>query len=717
MEQVPGRPKGGSRRSKEEGSTSFFVVKVKALLLRTRKAMESFPGGSDDRSFEALARLHEHDVGAMRTLEDVVEGLGGKTALAAKVFISVTDDDEKHQLHQLEALGATRVEQAMTEDAAVMDQLTALVAQVQTLARCLLVAGGTPLVKGILALPVVALNEKVGGKEDEDQGEDENEGEEGEDEKEASRDDAKEAPQQKKKKKKEEKKRARSKVTHVPKDEAVAREKSSEAKKGKKKKIEEEKASRKKKQEKAGGAKAVREPEHRPPAVVIMEGAEEEEQLSKGIGQKEVAELAKEAAAEYDEICKLSSSSLLEPQQYAQRVEAPPDPEQVVASVVTLKDVAEYLCEMQSVPLNSLEGIVALQSWWRLVRRACQIRGLFELIRTQNQMGKKIQERYAKVAATVHGSGRHVLKFAQASRYERLGKFLLDFPLFVYQRKWTTLTDWFQKVDFNSDKDVVLLDCICSIVPLSSVFLRDGFLLHTHGFKVHSGLMMPQEEEYMPDEFVELCKKHCEENGEVVFNNHKDAGSRHNDKKRLQLNFDDLSGEQAGQFKERLLQTLTDLYPWHKKVDSMVVLLSKSGCAAQLAHTNYSPQTLARVLDGGNEAIQIPLACLVALNDETGFDVWPGAIRFDASRKVKPMRITLCAGDALVFRGDLVHAGAALDGEEDEGEGGGRGGGNVRIHVYLDVDDIIRSKHAAGNVQIDETYFMCDASHIVPRVV
>ncbi len=65
-------------------------------------------------------------------------------------------------------------------------------------------------------------------------------------------------------------------------------------------------------------------------------------------------------------------------------------------------------------------------------------------------------------------------------------------------------TCWFQKVDFNNgDKDVVLLDCICSIVPLSSVFLRDGFLLHTHGFKVHSGLMMPKEE-YMPDELVEL---------------------------------------------------------------------------------------------------------------------------------------------------------------------------------------------------------------------
>ncbi len=59
-----------------------------------------------------------------------------------------------------------------------------------------------------------------------------------------------------------------------------------------------------------------------------------------------------------------------------------------------------------------------------------------------------------------------------------------------------------------------------------------------------------------------------------------------------------------------------------------------------------------------------------------------------------------------------MHAGAALEGRDD-----GEEGGNVRIHVYLDVDDIARRKHTVGNVQVDETYFMCDASHIVPRLV
>ncbi len=95
----------------------------------------------------------------------------------------------------------------------------------------------------------------------------------------------------------------------------------------------------------------------------------------------------------------------------------------------------------------------------------------------------------------------------------------------------------------------------------------------------------------------------------------------------------------------------------------------------------------------------MPLAGLIALTDDTGFDVWPCAIRFDSSRKYKPMQIRLRAGDILLFRGDLVHAGAAVGLVE-----------NVRFHVYLDVDGIERPKHGDG---VEETYFMCDEKHIL----
>ena len=89
----------------------------------------------------------------------------------------------------------------------------------------------------------------------------------------------------------------------------------------------------------------------------------------------------------------------------------------------------------------------------------------------------------------------------------------------------------------------------------------------------------------------------------------------------------------------------------------------------QLAHTDFSPKTLANVLLVGDDG-NMPLACLVALVDDTVFDVWPYAIRFDGKRVCKPMQIRLRAGNMLIFRGDLVHAGAAV-GEVE----------NVRIHI------------------------------------
>jgi hypothetical protein len=49
------------------------------------------------------------------------------------------------------------------------------------------------------------------------------------------------------------------------------------------------------------------------------------------------------------------------------------------------------------------------------------------------------------------------------------------------------------------------------------------------------------------------------------------------------------------------------------------------------------------------------------------------------------MQVKLNKGDVLVFRGDLVHGGAAC-GEVE----------NVRIHAYLDVEGAERPKHDDG---------------------
>ena len=57
----------------------------------------------------------------------------------------------------------------------------------------------------------------------------------------------------------------------------------------------------------------------------------------------------------------------------------------------------------------------------------------------------------------------------------------------------------------------------------------------------------------------------------------------------------------------------------------MVVLRSEPGCQSQLPHTDYPEQ----MADGSAwydwRSNDVPLGCVLALQDETHFDVWPGA--------------------------------------------------------------------------------------------
>lgn len=243
--------------------------------------------------------------------------------------------------------------------------------------------------------------------------------------------------------------------------------------------------------------------------------------------------------------------------------------------------------------------------------------------------------------------------------------------------------------------DGVLIEKLPSIVPLSSVFLKDAFVLNTHGFQVFPRLM----KDCVTDDLIAKCKTQCEQEGEAVFNNSKRPDGRLNDKKRLQLSVDQIKCVEMMRCKTVLTKRLTPLFPRHK-VDAMVALLSLPGCKAQLEHTDLSQSTLAKVLLPEHDE-QMPLACMIALTDGTLLDVWPGAIRFGTSRKFKHMQVKLRAGDVLVFRGDLVHGGAAVN------------DANVRIHAYLDVvDGVVRPKHKDG---VEETHFMCDEEHILKR--
>jgi len=83
--------------------------------------------------------------------------------------------------------------------------------------------------------------------------------------------------------------------------------------------------------------------------------------------------------------------------------------------------------------------------------------------------------------------------------------------------------------------------------------------------------------------------------------------------------------------------------------------------------------------------------------DNTPLDVWPGSIGGGGAEKglFAHSQIRLNRGDALVFRGDLVHGGAAFDTF------------NARLHVYLD--------NNKGQREPNRTHLVKGQPHVLPR--
>lgn len=111
----------------------------------------------------------------------------------------------------------------------------------------------------------------------------------------------------------------------------------------------------------------------------------------------------------------------------------------------------------------------------------------------------------------------------------------------------------------------------------------------------------------------------------------------------------------------------------HHFVEDFVLLHSLPGCQRQAAHTDYIPDTELFQCD----AETLPYLFLFAIEDKTKLVVWPGSHKVIQGRgrtidPIEPTIVELQAGDALVFRSDLVHAGAEYSNE------------NFRIHCYID---------------------------------
>jgi ectoine hydroxylase-related dioxygenase (phytanoyl-CoA dioxygenase family) len=164
----------------------------------------------------------------------------------------------------------------------------------------------------------------------------------------------------------------------------------------------------------------------------------------------------------------------------------------------------------------------------------------------------------------------------------------------------------------------------------------------------------------------------------VIFND--SPGSR-TDRKRKQATLPS-SNRVAAIIRSRLVTEFPE-----KRPSTAILIESRPGCQQQAAHCDYIPIPEFTALS--DEAM--PLLFLVAIEPGTTLEVWPRShellarearetketketreTRETKSRPIRQRTLRLNAGDAVLFRGDLVHAGSAYE------------RANRRIHVYLD---------------------------------
>lgn len=110
----------------------------------------------------------------------------------------------------------------------------------------------------------------------------------------------------------------------------------------------------------------------------------------------------------------------------------------------SIENLRDCLSDLVEAPVRSIEGLGVLRSWNRTAARACKIAGLFSYIRRlgDGEDNRNQESRYHEVARALDGGGAKVLSYSHARKYDRLGRFLLEFPNFLFQRKFVSFQDW-----------------------------------------------------------------------------------------------------------------------------------------------------------------------------------------------------------------------------------------------------------------------------------
>eukprot|EP00940_MAST-03C_sp_MAST-3C-sp2_P000850 g850.t1 len=198
---------------------------------------------------------------------------------------------------------------------------------------------------------------------------------------------------------------------------------------------------------------------------------------------------------------------------------------------------------------------------------------------------------------------------------------------------------------------------------------RSGDALHTRGYDVLEGRID-----------LETCEKWKKRINRM--HAHKFRAIFNNDGE-----YDGLRSQASIRKSSAMFRTLSDIvdkYNPNLTLEDVVALKSAANCSEQKRHADYDEKAIRDVPDN-----EVPLGMIVAIMNETKLKIWPNSHR-DWKPHVSTY-VTLNAGDILLFRGDLIHAGCRYKNE------------NVRIHGYLDSErvDRIKEMKASGDETTD----------------
>ena len=189
---------------------------------------------------------------------------------------------------------------------------------------------------------------------------------------------------------------------------------------------------------------------------------------------------------------------------------------------------------------------------------------------------------------------------------------------------------------------------LCNVFAYGDPFLTTASqssveILHEHGYYVYPGMFSDNELENVRLSVSQLATNKWKN----IFNRNK----KRLQSKELALNFSCMAKT------TKFMKTVNpDLHP-----RQWAVLKTEEDAMRQYAHTDYHPT---RTLNLPNE--QMPLLAFIPLEDDTKLYTWMPSrailTRKLTNIKVKPSVLSFNRGDLVIFRGDLIHAGAEWNG-------------------------------------------------------